>query len=482
MKVISQKSFTEIRHLINNVTYGNIKARLDQILPQEYSAVFSKVNVGLNAGTWYVDGAAQNINYLPYSQAGETEKEAIAIALEDCKNYVCENLRNEMPFIEDIFIIPSTDEIFWYHDDMGMIHVLLAEWGFKPKADHNYKDIISALINLPRKHTQELVRLRFFFSDGELARDVPFVLKIFNYKKECKSDDQGEFYIGRIFEGKEFTVEDKSGNRQFKFTVAKDAKYDVIIDRGTTFKIKVENQYGEAKPDFAIFIDGMEGRTDETGVYHSDYVILTPQKEITVTLADGSNPAKYKLVFDADENDFLYKITQEEKTTYKIKVENRKGEPKPNFAITVNGTEVRTDENAEYQSGKVAYEPGKQLQVSLPDGKCPTAFTLNRDEEANQFTYVVDDVPPIPEPKKMVTVRILTKKGNAIPNVPFKVLIKGKKVAEGVTNASGVGAFPAELLKHGQKYKIDFRVSREQEKNTDNQHQKQKNTNKNGHK
>lgn len=399
MKEISYQSLHKIRDIIPGQNYSNIKARLDQYLPAEFSSVFAKVNFAAEQASWFGE---DNIDYLPYANASDMEKEEIATALEECKQYVCENLKVQMPFIEKIFIIPSTNEIFWYRDDSGIVRVTVAQWGFQLKQLGQNVDIIDLLIGSPRVLTQEEVTVKFFFTDGEIARNVPFILNIFNNRKECEANDEGEYYIGKIHVNRTFSIEDISGKTKFDFTVAKDAQYNVTFERGTTFNVKVENQHGQPKALFAISVDNLEVHTDENGGYKSEYVILTP---------------------------------------------------------------------------------GKTVTVSLPDGSTPQTYVLSRDETENEFTFTVHDeevIPPLPpEPPKNVTVRILTKKGNAIANVPFVVLSNGKKITEGITDNNGVGTFPADMLKHGQKYKIDFRVTSEQEKNTDN---KTKNTDKNGQK
>lgn len=309
MKEISSQSLHKIRDVIQGQNYANIKARLDQLLPTEYSSMFAKVNISGERAYWFGE---DSVDYMPYSSASAVEKEEIATALEECRKYACDTLGIEMPFIDKAFIVPSKDEISWYRDESGNTRVMLSQWGFRKRQEAGDVDIIGILINEPRTLTQDEVTVNFLYSDGLPAADCPFMLDVFNNRKECRSDEGGNYYLGKMYAGKKFAIESMDVTQRFDFTVIVGGKYEVTFPYEVPYKVVVNNQHGAVKPDFEIVVDSQTVKTDENGEFQSEKVLLTKDRKVQVSLPGQENPMEYALQRDEEQNVFVYTVQDEE--------------------------------------------------------------------------------------------------------------------------------------------------------------------------
>ncbi|MDE6272586.1 MAG: hypothetical protein K2M31_06225 [Muribaculaceae bacterium] len=227
MRELTTESLLPIRNVIPGQNYGNIKARLDQLLPEDLAQSFSRIEVRYKDATWYSDS---DRIYRPYSEAGELEKEEIAIRLEEIKKMASGALLEQMPYVEDLFVVPDADAIFWYKADDGEMNVVISQWGFEKRTIEQQTNVICDLISAPRPLTQIQVVLKCKFSNGEPAADFEFYLNIFNNKKLCRTSDKGEYSIGSLFPDKQFSVETPDGSQKIEFTVKKDAEYYVVFE------------------------------------------------------------------------------------------------------------------------------------------------------------------------------------------------------------------------------------------------------------
>ncbi|MCD8297956.1 MAG: hypothetical protein LUC88_10325 [Prevotella sp.] len=302
MKEISKQSLMKIHDVIHGQSYVNIKARLNNLLPKEYSSAFANIHLAGTNAAWYGE---DSIEYLPYSSASEVEKEEIAIWLEQCKNEVCETLAREMAYVHLLFIIPSQEEIFWYRDENGNIHVTLAQWGFEPRSTGKKVDVIGMLLSVPRNLSQQKVNIHIDYSDNLPAGDTPFILHLFNNTKECKTDVKGDFYLGTLFQNKSFDIENMDGSNHFDFTVVKDGTYSAVFDLNTKYTIIIEYKDGECIPDYTFKVDGVDVRTNEDGKYENELKLL-PNTTIDVE-ADNSKTT-YTLKRSPEDNVFHIQI------------------------------------------------------------------------------------------------------------------------------------------------------------------------------
>ncbi len=101
MKVISTESFTNVVPLVlQGNSYVNIHGRLRQKLSPEESEMFATIQMENNGAKWLV---ADNIPLKSYSEADPSEKEEIAIFIEERKNIILGKLSSEMNYLPKLF-------------------------------------------------------------------------------------------------------------------------------------------------------------------------------------------------------------------------------------------------------------------------------------------------------------------------------------------------------------------------------------------
>ena len=70
MKEISRQSLMKIHDVIHGQNYVNIKARLNQLLPNEYAKTFAGIKLFSTDGVWYGDDAIVYRSYVEASAGG----------------------------------------------------------------------------------------------------------------------------------------------------------------------------------------------------------------------------------------------------------------------------------------------------------------------------------------------------------------------------------------------------------------------------
>lgn len=327
MKEISSQSFMKIHDVIHGQNYVNIKARLNQLLPLQYANMFAAVVMTGNMGSWYGE---DNVKYYRYSDATSIEKEEIAAILEEGKSYVCSELHTVMPYVNQLFTIPSKEEIFWYKDDSGNINVMLTQWGFEPRYTGQKVDIIDMLISEPRTLSQQEVTIHVDYSDGAPASGSEFMLYLFNNMKAIKTDEKGDFYLGRLFPGKEFSVSTLDGEEKQAFTVAQGAEYKCVFSLRTKYVIKVENEEGTPVANEKLIVEGLEAVTDKDGKYEEEVRLYEGS---VIEVKCRNQELEFNLSRNPEENVFIIKI-KEEKPVEQIIEEpsvSEPVEPKPQY-------------------------------------------------------------------------------------------------------------------------------------------------------
>lgn len=303
MKELSRRSLTEVHDVIHGQNYVNIKARLVQFLSQEYSNTFANVKFFDQVGIWYVD---DDISCFRYKDASQEEKDEAAAWLEECRNYISSQLAEKMPYWSSLFVIPSDEQIFLYKNATGDTRVILSEWGFEPKGPGKKIDVIGILIDAPRLTKQEEVTIHIEYSDGTVANDVPFSLTAFNNTRTVVTNDVGDYYLGKIFAGKPFSVESTDGLNHCDFTVESGVNiYKAVFDYSAEYVISVENQYGQPKVNFPLEVNGNTVHTDESGRVSGSMKLL-PDSALAVKANDQE--FIFTLNHDSRLNDFLIKV------------------------------------------------------------------------------------------------------------------------------------------------------------------------------
>ena len=305
MKEISRQSLLKIHDVIHGQNYVNIKARLNQLLPDEYAKAFAGIKLFSTDGVWYGD---DSVTYHPYGEANPWEREEIAIWLEECKEIVCSTLSTAMPYVYSLFSIPSKDQIFWYRNEKGNVQVILAQWGFESKSNDSKVDVIGMLISAPRTILQQNVIVHIDYSDGSTASNIPFKLFLFNNIKEVQTDENGDFHLGKLFANKTFSIENIEGTNHFDYTAVQDGSYSAIFDWYTKYSIIVENQDNLPIPNFDIVVDGVTAKTNDDGL-HEKKIKLLANTAITVKVRDTQNT--FTLQQEAEKNVFRIIINED---------------------------------------------------------------------------------------------------------------------------------------------------------------------------
>ena len=325
MRELTAQSLSPIRDVIQGKNYGFIKARLDQLLPMDVAQSFAKVDIQQKEGIWYAEA---DFKYSPYSEAGDVEKEEIAIRLEEIKEISFSKLKNSMPYWEKLFVIPTQDCIYWHKSDDGIMNVVIAKWGFENRTIEAQTDIISEIITAPRPLTQIPVVIDFRFSNGEIASELEFYLYIFNNQKRCKTDKDGRYSIGSLFAEKQFCIEDMAGTQKFDFTVNSSVDYRIIFNLITDYSITVLNQNGSPVSDCLLVVDGKNVITDSEGKYiHNGYVLASNSK--VVVEHKGNIIGSFSPTKEPEKNNFVVRIEEKviKPETITIKLRGYKGEP-----------------------------------------------------------------------------------------------------------------------------------------------------------
>ena len=459
MKVISTESFTNVVPLVlQGNSYVNIHGRLRQKLSPEESEMFATIQMENNGAKWLV---ADNIPLKSYSEADPSEKEEIAIFIEEKKNIILGKLSSEMNYLPKLFQVPSEKEIFWYRGIDNRVHVILAQWGFVLK--HKIKDVnvIDFILVQPRPLTQVEVTLHVDYSDGLPASKSSFQLSLLNHTKEITTNDDGDFYVGNLYAGKTFSITDANGEKR-EFVVEKDVqRYTATFDVRTSYTVKVLNQEDEPKKNFTININGKSYTTNDEGIVTEENILLTPEMSIEVGSAEAPK-CNFKINRDPKDNDFVYRI-DDPITAYTIKVMNQNDGLKPYFPLIVNGTELTTDAEGSIKSEEMLFVPGSKLSVSLPDKSNLQEYDLSVERDKNDFIYRIEEKEE-PKPEPVTRIRILGYDGIPLPDLTVNVDTKSGKKLSSKTDQDGYVTFLSSNFADGEKPKVHFIISKEYQK------------------
>lgn len=372
MKEISARPLKDIQSVIPGENYANIKARLDQLMP-EMSHLFASFKVDEDEGIWYGE---DKIEYRRFKDASEVEKEEIAARLEICKESLCANPPEKMEdFASKLFAIPSTSQIFWYRDAEGNVAVILTQWGFEVRADEPQEDIIQVLIEKERPLTQVPVTLKFIFSNLEPASDYEFKLHLFNNEKVCKTDDKGEYYVGNLYAGKKIAVSTVDGIQSNEFFIERGKEFITTIKVVVEYTITVKNQFGELKSDFQLKVNSDTVRTGDNGVY-SGKAVLEPETVVVVELPK-QEPKKFKLSVNPENNNFVIEVVDEKSAlpaSFKVKLLDYDGKPLPAMPFKImDGIKVMaqgiTDNTGYATVSAKDFQDKRKYQVIFEDTK-----------------------------------------------------------------------------------------------------------------
>lgn len=370
MKEISRQSLMKIHDVIHGENYVNIKARLNQLLPRDYAETFAGIKFISSDAVWFGE---DSITYKPYHDANDVEREEIASWLDNCRTIVISTLSASMPFVSSLFTIPAKEQIYWYRDSKGELRVVLTQWGFENKYHGAKVDVIDMLLSAPRTLTQESVTIHVDYSDGLPAENCPFILYLFNNTKELCTDENGDYYLGRLFANKTFSISNANGDEKIDFVVQKGGQYNAVFDLFTNYKLIFENQNSERLGDYHFSINGAAVTTNDEGCYESRMKLVPGA---TINVKAGENSMSFPVGRIYEENVFLVRI--EEKTSppppipeyVKIVLLDFDGKPLPNLHFTIKkstGDKIlaETDDAGEAKIDKSLLEDNNRYKVEF---------------------------------------------------------------------------------------------------------------------
>lgn len=441
MQTLSKELFARIQYVIQGQNYAQIYARLALELPADDAGVFAKILLRGDGAEWVAD---DNHTYQRYEQASAEEKELIAIRLEEARQSVTRKL-NTLAYANDLFTIPSTDQIFFRLDETGNVDVKIAQWGFKLPKDKGDIDIISTLIAKPRSIVQSQVELLVRYSDGDLAANQPFSLQLFGSTVPFKTNGEGRFNVGRLINGKPFSVSDAKGNEQ-AFTVNPSVKlYEAEFPVYTNYDITVSNQEGTPCANFNLTVNGQPMTTDEEGKLHFDEILLTPKLTVEASHEETSHKETYTLSRDPEQNHFKFKYSEKFFSSLDVQVRYDDGEGLPGFALKVGMEEYVTDDYGHLHLDGL--EAGNTIRVA-DASECNNYVDVELQRGDNTAEIVMHR----PE-AKTVRIHLADKEGNPVQNQTVRIHCKSGDY-EGTTDVDGNLFFPAAHFADGEKIKM----------------------------
>ncbi|MFK8295143.1 hypothetical protein ACI760_02990 [Capnocytophaga canimorsus] len=448
MRVLSSESFRNIVYLIQQQNYANIHARLILKLPAEESSLFAKINIKNNEADWYIDSQE---DYKPYEWATPEEKELIAAYLEKKKAKISEKLSSEMPFVAELFSVPSDEQIFFKSEINDQVKVVLAQWGFQKANTLGNVDVIDFLIAQPRKLTQTEVTLHINYSDGSLATQETFDYTFFNTTKEIRTDEQGNFYVGSLLNGRKFSV--SNGNETFDFEVQRGINvYKATFELKTAYLITVVNQEETLQPDCEIRINGIPHSTNEKGEINKSDVLLTQQNQILEVTSETGEVVQFELQRDAKKNVFQYMIRQHFSSWLEVFVGYENREPLVNYPIHITTDQkitYQTDANGRFLIDNL--EP--DTTIFITDGKKENhrePLFLVRGVNKYELLIKREEVKV-----NQVCIRVFNEKKELIPFMPVQLKTK-KGELSCQTDEKGEIWLPETEFTHKEKVKISF--------------------------
>ncbi len=404
-----------------------------------------------NMGNWQTNVSAPLKNY---KEASDLEREMIASYIEGMKEAVLPKI-SDLPYANQLFRVPSEDQIFYYLTD-GELKVILSQWGFIPVSGGRDVDLIDIIINQPRPLTQVSVTLHIRYSDGLPADNTPFSVHLFNHDKSFTTDETGRITLGRMHAGKKLSVTDSNGTTVDLVVESGKNDYDVVFDYLTSFVVCVLNQFDEAMTGYQLSIDGRQYMTDGNGEVRCSDVLLTAGKTINVSGANGSS-SSYSLQRASDQNNFVYHMVVDVKTSYTITVVDQNDHVKPEYEINIDNKPTQTDAAGMVRVNNISWIQGSTVTVGSADGTVQV-FSLSKDAEENNFVYHVNILPPV---EKKVRIKILDYDGSILPGIEVFIDTKKHGTISSFTDEDGYATFRAADFEDREKSKVRFVVSKE---------------------
>ena len=233
----------------------------------------------------------------------------------------------------------------------------------------------------------------------------------------------------------------------------------VLIDKDrplTQVPVTLKFIYSNLDPvsnyDFKLHLFNNEKvcKTDEKGEYYVG--TLFAGKKIAVSTIDGKQSQEF---FIEKGKEFITTINLN--ITYSITVKNQYGDLKQNYPLEVDGHTVNTDVSGVYH-GVAVLELDANITASISDRE---VFTFDISSNPSDNNFVIEIQEEEGKTPNSFRVKLLDYDGKPLIKMPFKILSRGKLVAEGSTDPNGYAMLSTAGFKNKAKYQIVFEDSKE---------------------
>jgi hypothetical protein len=440
MTPLIHSKHTDLVYLINGSAYPWLYSKLARILTAEEIRYFASVEILRSEGRW---NACHEGDFVPYNRISEADREFIIDDLDYLHTAVRQKIAADPElkrFVNELLVIPAQEQIFVYHDVLGMPKITLAQWGCSlPRSPHGFDPI--GLIIKERKKTHTRVTLAIQWTGGDAAANIPFQ---FSYKYsvlEKNSEDDGLAHLGLLKNGTKFTVVDINKPAMFDFTfevIPDQTVYTIVIPYYTSVEVRIIDQLKQAVA--GCNIRAMHGDdhynvyvADEHGKFRIERILHDDRPLILSFLPDNKINREY--ILTRKHNNLVFEIYRTITGIARINVVNRlNNTPVADHIIKIKSP-ADTIEAASDSVGVVALnamEAGTLLTVTdASDEYNYKDFTVEAGD--NEFIFPIEL--PI-----MLTPHITTvnKKNNSLVGAyPLKVKIAGVE-REMYSNREGI--------------------------------------------
>ena len=301
-----------------------------------------------------------------------------------------------------------------------------------------------------------------FLENGQRTPGRSFTITFEGQDISCQTDSTGLYQVGdHLPSGTYIRLKDLTTEREFGLNILEGIEvyeFDVtptpVPDQFTYVALLAEGQR-VADRDFIITYEGREiaCRTDNTGIYKlGNHLVpgigfhlkdIETGKEFDFNIVEGKDVYEFDVTADPEPDKFSYVAFYADGRC----VADR------DFILTRDGQEIacRTDNTGLYQLGN-HLAPGSWFH--LKDVKTGKEFDFNIVDD--QDIYKFDVTEAVPEPEKMVRLRILDPDGALVPDLQVRVTISKDIEFLVKTDETGCVQIPASKFIPGKKFKVSF--------------------------
>ncbi len=466
MKILSKTAFSQISFLIQGVNYKNIYALLNQNLSSNDIRLFSKIEQRNNETFWYIDSDLKN--YKNFRDATPEERGEIADFIEEQSVRIGKKiaaLKEIAAYEQQIFNVPSEDQIFFTYDSNNNLMVTLAQWGCSNISQGNGINLYSGLLNVPRSDKINATLL-IKYADNTPAANETFYFSFENSHPTAdssgspiKTNAEGLKSLGKLKKGISFTISnrlDKSDcNRMI--TVSEQTLYELFFPYYTSYDVLVVNQFGEPIADKEIYANGQIYLTDNNGHFNVPKIEYFLDTYINLSAKQGSDEsASFLLQKNAEENDFKFELTIDYECSLNIKTLLKNGEVVPNYKLQIE----KKGENAQYstdENGELSFKdltPNEEF--TIVDWENPENKEMVTIQRGNNCCDLIVELLK----EKQVRIKLLDLEGKPMKGITMNIKTKSGIFTK-TTDLDGYIHLPFSNFNDKEKVKVDFSIVEE---------------------